>query len=40
MFVKVAALDKGVVGIALKNELRCVYEIVLGPGPSRVYQCR
>jgi len=35
-----AALDEGVVGIALKQELNCGYQVVLGPGAIRVCQCR
>jgi len=33
-------MSKGVIGIAMKEELNCGYEVVLGPGTSRVYQCR
>jgi len=41
MFLRmpVAALGEEVIGIALKEELSCSYEVVLGPGTSRVYQC-
>ena len=39
MFLRMAAQGEGVTGIMLKEELDCGYEIVLGPGTSRVYQC-
>jgi len=32
MFLRMAALGEGVIGIALKVELNCGYEVVLGPG--------
>ena len=38
MFLRMAALGEGEIGITLKEELNCGYEIVLGPGTSRVYQ--
>jgi len=38
MFLRMAALGEGVIGIVLKEELNCGYEVVLGPGTSRVYQ--
>jgi len=40
MLLRMAALGEGVVGIALKEELNCGYEVVLGSGTIRVYQCR
>jgi len=40
MFLRMTALGEGVIGIALKEELNCGYEVVLGPETSRVYQCR
>jgi len=40
MLLRMAALGEGVIGIAMKEELNCSYEVVLGPGTSRVYQCR
>jgi len=40
MFLRMAALGEGVIGIVLKEELNCGCEVVLGPGTSRVYQCR
>jgi len=38
MFLRMAALGEGEIGLTLKEELNCGYEIVLGPGTSRVYQ--
>jgi len=40
MFLRIAALGEGVISIVLKEELNCGDEVVLGPGTSRVYQCR
>ena len=40
MFLRMAALGEGVIGIALKEELNCGYEVVLGPGIIRAYQCQ
>jgi len=40
MLLRMAALGEGVLGITLKEELNCGHKIVLGPGASRVYQCR
>ena len=40
MLLRMAALSEGVIGIALKEELNCGYEVVLGPGTIRAYQCR
>ena len=40
MLLRMAALGEGVVGIALKEELNCGYQVVLGPGAIRVCQCR
>ena len=40
MLLRMAALSEGVISIALKEELNCGYEVVLGPGTIRVYQCR
>ena len=40
MLLRMAALSEGVIGIALKEGLNCGYEVVLGPGTIRVYQCR
>ena len=40
MFLRMAALGEGVIGIALKEELNCGYEVVFGLGTIRVYQCR
>jgi len=34
MFLRMAALGEGVLGIMLKEELNCGYEIVLGPGTT------
>jgi len=40
MLLRMAALSEGVVGIALKEELNCGYQVVLGSGAIRVCQCR
>jgi len=40
MFLRMAALGEGLIGIALKEELNCSYKLVLGPGTSQLYQCR
>ena len=40
MLLRMAALGEGVIGIALKEELNCGYQVVLGPGAIRVCQCR
>ena len=40
MSLRMAALGEGVIGIARKEEFNCGFEVVLGPGTSRVYQCQ